>query len=50
MEDYPEMLKQELIDGWKKRHPDDASALQMLNTFIEEYCPDWSTEETELGE
>jgi len=50
MEDYPEMLKQELIDGWKKRHPDDASALQMLNTFIEEYCPDWGTEETELGE
>ncbi|WP_321299997.1 hypothetical protein [uncultured Sphaerochaeta sp.] len=48
MEDYPEELKQELIDDWKKRHPEDADGLQKLNTFIEKHCPAWSTEGTEL--
>lgn len=48
MEDYPEELKQELIDDWKKRHPNDEDGLQKLNTFIEKHCPAWSTEGTEL--
>jgi hypothetical protein len=48
MEDYPDELKQEFIDKWKNRHPNDADGLQKLNTFIEKHCPDWITEGTEL--
>ncbi len=48
MEDYPEELKQELIDNWKNRHLNDADGFQKLNTFIEKHCPAWSTEGTEL--
>jgi len=43
-EDYPESLEQDILDTWKKRHPDDVSGLRMLHRFLEEHCPDWSAE------
>ncbi|MGB4406418.1 MAG: hypothetical protein WBI82_06130 [Sphaerochaeta sp.] len=43
-EDYPESFEQDILDTWKKRHPDDASGLQMLHRFLQEHCPDWSVE------
>ena len=43
-EDYPESYKQDILDTWKKRHPDDTSGLHLLYRFLEEHCPDWSIE------
>ena len=43
-EDYPESFKTDILDTWKKRHPDDASGLQTLHRFLEEHCPDWRAE------
>ncbi|MFA6680930.1 MAG: hypothetical protein WCS35_02775 [Sphaerochaeta sp.] len=43
-EDYPESFKQDILDTWKKRHPDDTSGIQVLLRFLKEHCPDWSEE------
>ncbi len=43
-EDYPESFEQDILDTWKKHHPDDTSGLHMLHKFLEEHCPDWSVE------
>ena len=41
-EEYPESFESDVLTTWKKRHPDDASGLQKLQSFLEESCPDWS--------
>ncbi|MBI9095660.1 MAG: hypothetical protein JEY71_12325 [Sphaerochaeta sp.] len=43
-EDYPESFEQDILDTWKKRHPEDTSGLHLLHRFLEERCPDWSAE------
>lgn len=43
-EDYPESYKQDILDTWKKRHPEDISGLHTIYKFLEESCPDWSVE------
>lgn len=43
-QDYPELYEHDILDTWKKRHPDDASGLRELHGFLEEHCPDWSVE------
>jgi hypothetical protein len=43
-QDYPELLKDDILETWKKRHPDDASGLQELHGFLDANCPDWSVE------
>ncbi|MDY0290171.1 MAG: hypothetical protein RBR15_15195 [Sphaerochaeta sp.] len=43
-EDYPESFEDDVFKAWKKRHPDDSSGLQMLHSFLDDHCPDWSEE------
>ena len=41
-EDYPESFAGDILNTWKKHHPDDTSGRSMFHKFIEEHCPDWS--------
>ncbi len=47
-QDYPESYTEDILATWKSRHPDDTSGLQMLLSFLQEHCPDWSEEPNTL--
>ena len=49
VEDYPESSAKDMIDDWKKRHPNDTSGLQLLHSFLEEHCPEWNSEPVSIS-